>query len=75
MFTYYRTSQQNFQENMKRLRHIQQQHEQELIAKGIMPHTSEEAIKKYAEQQRTQMITDKIVINNSISVSKRISFI
>ncbi|CAF1461268.1 unnamed protein product [Rotaria sordida] len=56
---------QNFQENMERLRQIQQQYEQELISKGILPYTTEEAIKQYAEQQRTRMKTDKTFIDNS----------
>ncbi|CAF3295168.1 unnamed protein product [Rotaria sp. Silwood2] len=56
---------QNCQENMERLRQIQQQDEQDLISKGILPYTTEEAIKQYSEQQRTKMKTDKIVIDNS----------
>ncbi|CAF2160079.1 unnamed protein product [Rotaria magnacalcarata] len=55
----------NFQENMERLRKMQQQYEQELIAKGILPHTTEEAIRQYAEQQRTRMKPDKTITNNS----------
>ncbi|CAF5166477.1 unnamed protein product, partial [Rotaria magnacalcarata] len=50
---------------MERLRKMQQQYEQELIAKGILPHTTEEAIRQYAEQQRTRMKPDKTITNNS----------
>ena len=57
--------QQNFQQNMERRRQNQQQYEQELISKGIMPYTTEEAIKQYAEQQRIQMTTNKIETTNS----------
>lgn len=57
---------------MERLRQTQQQYEQELISKGIIPHTTEEAIKQYIEQQKTQIITDKNHTNNSHHVSYRI---
>ncbi|UJR31154.1 hypothetical protein I4U23_018661 [Adineta vaga] len=54
---------QNFQESMQRLRQSQQDYEQELISKGIMPSTTEQAIQQYAEQQRhVQITTNKINI-------------
>ncbi|CAF0778656.1 unnamed protein product [Adineta steineri] len=56
---------QNFQQNMQRLRQSQQQYEQELISKGLIPYTTEEAIKNYVEQQRLQIITNNIDIDNS----------
>lgn len=40
-----------------------------------MPHTTEEAIKKYAEQQRIQMTTNKIETDNSNHVKKRLMFL
>jgi hypothetical protein len=49
---------------MERLRQTQQQYEHELISKGILPYTTEEAIKQHAEQQKTQMTTDKIDSTN-----------
>lgn len=57
---------------MQRLRQTQQQYEQELISKGILPYTTEEAIKQYAEQQKTQIIIHKNNSNNSNRVSKTI---
>jgi len=60
---------------MERLRQTQQQYEQELLSKGIIPYTTEEAIKQYAEQQQTQIITDKPDTNNSTRVSERITLI
>jgi SOS response regulatory protein OraA/RecX len=58
---------------MEHLRQTQQQYEQELISKGILPYTTEEAIKQYAEQQqqRTQIKTDKIDVNKINRVSKK----
>jgi hypothetical protein len=50
---------------MQRLRQFQQQYEQELISKGIMPYTTEQAIQQYAEQQRIQMTTNKIATDNA----------
>ena len=49
---------------MERLRQTQQQYEQELISKGLISHTTEEAIKQYAEEQKSQIITEKNDINN-----------
>jgi hypothetical protein len=60
---------------MECLRQTQQQYEQELISKGIIPYPTEEAIKQYAEQQRTQIITDKIDTNKSNRVNERIILI
>jgi arginine/lysine/ornithine decarboxylase len=60
---------------MKRLRQTQQQYEQDLISKGIIPYTTEEAIKQYAEQRKTQIITDKTDANNSNRVNERITLI
>jgi hypothetical protein len=61
---------------MERLRQTQQQYEQELISKGIIPYTTEEAIKQSAEQQQqTQLLTDKIAPPDSHPVSGRITSI
>jgi len=60
---------------MKRLRQTQQQYEQDLISKGMLPYTTEEAIKQYAEQRKTQIIIDKTDANNSNRVNKRIILI
>jgi len=60
---------------MQRLRQFQQQYEQELISKGIMPYTTEQAIQHYAEQQRIQMTTNKIATDNSERVRRRIIFL
>jgi hypothetical protein len=49
---------------MERLRQNQQQYEQKLISKGIIPHTTEEVIKQSAEQQGIQMSTNKIEIDH-----------
>ena len=56
---------------MARLRQTQQKYERELISKGIMPYTTEEAIKQYAEQP--QLKTDKIDPINAHRVSKIIT--
>lgn len=53
---------------MKRLRQNQQEYEQELISKGILPHTTEEAIRQYSEQQRAQIKTSKPIKSNSNNV-------
>jgi hypothetical protein len=58
---------------MQRLRRTQQQYEHELISKGIIPYTTEEAIKQYAEHQRTEMKTDHIDPNNTNHVGKILS--
>jgi hypothetical protein len=57
---------------MKHLRQTQQQYEQDLISKGMLPYTTEEAIKQYAEQRKTQIIIDKTDANNSNRVNERI---
>ena len=49
---------------MERLRQTQQQYENELISKGILPYTTEDAIKQHAEQQQIQITTDKIDSTN-----------
>jgi hypothetical protein len=60
---------------MERLRQTQQQYEHELISKGIIPYTTEEAIKQHAEQQQTQIKTDKIDQNNPNHVGTKNSSI
>ena len=45
---------------MQRLRQLQQNYEQELVSKGVIPSTTEQVIKKYAEQQHVQVNTNKI---------------
>jgi response regulator of citrate/malate metabolism len=60
---------------MQRLRQFQQQYEQELITKGIMPYTTEQVIQQYAEKQRIQMTTNKIATDNFDRVRRRITFL
>ena len=50
---------------MERLRQTQQHYEQELISKGILPYTTEEAIRQHAEQQQSQIKTDRIDLNRA----------
>ncbi|CAF1609433.1 unnamed protein product [Adineta ricciae] len=51
---------QNFQGNMQRLRQFQQNYEQELVSKGVIPSTTEQVIRQYAEQQHVQVTTNNI---------------
>ncbi|CAF1143802.1 unnamed protein product [Adineta ricciae] len=51
---------QNFQGNMQRLRQFQQNYEQELVSKGVIPSTTEQVIKQYGEQQHVQVTTNNI---------------
>lgn len=55
---------------MQRLRQNQQQYEQDLISQGLIPHTTEDAIKQLAEQRRTKTNIEKITTNNSAHVKK-----
>ena len=54
---------------MERLRRIQQDYEQELLLKGSLPHTTEEAVRFHAEQQKTFRITNPIPPSKPNSVN------
>ena len=43
---------------MERLRRHQQAYEQDLLAKGVIPHTTEEAVRRQAERQQTLLVID-----------------
>ena len=49
---------------MKRLRQSQQKYEEELVSKGILPHTTDEEIRILAEQRRQQRSTDANTMEN-----------
>ena len=45
---------------MQRLRQFQQNYEQELVSKGVIPSITEQMIMQYAEQQHVQVATNII---------------